>query len=110
MGSFLHREILLRLLILHCAIDDHGVIEHCAIYSLGVLTILGTFFTAFAAIRSSSTVASGGSAEALGVDLVHVFAALALIGEGGQWSMVGGRVREDNGGTFDRTIVLARSL
>ena len=95
MGSFLHWEVLLRLLILHCAVDGHGVVDLYAFYSLGVLTILWTVFTAFAAIWSSSTVASRGSAEALGVDLVHVFAAvLALIGKGGQWSSwVGGRVR-----------------
>ena len=116
MGSFLHWEVLLLLLfsitsILHSAIDGHGVIEHCPLYSLGVLAFLGTFFAAFA-VSSSCGVASGGPAEALGVDLVHVFAALAVVGEGGQcWSLrVGGRVREDQVRAVVRTVVLGGSL
>jgi len=82
-------------------INCHGIIEHCSIYSLGVLAFLGykmatTLFAAFAISCSSGGVASGGPAEALGVYLVHVLAALAVVGEGGQcWSLwVGGRVSE----------------
>jgi hypothetical protein len=98
--------------ILHCVIDGHRIIEHCSVYSLGVLAFLGTFFAAFAVGSSSCRVTSRGSAEALGVDLVHVFAALAVVGEGGQsWSLwVGGRVGEDQVRAFVRMIVLGGSL